>query len=99
VCAIPTDGHVTVALCGGVSMLTLGLRDDAFSLGAMSPHLQPIVALPLGEHTLYTLVVSVPLGYDLRFTDQPDSLWAGLEFGVGWSLSSGRAREAARRHR
>lgn len=90
-CFMPALGEVSPYVCGGASLLTLGYRDDAFSLGAMSPYLQPSLAFALGDRTLNTVFVSVPVGYDVRFTGQPSSWFVGLTVGLGWSFNSERA--------
>ena len=95
-CWIPAAHTSAPFVCGGASLLTLGWRDDSFSIGGMSPYLQPAWAFPIDETCVSSIFVSVPVGWDVRFTDQPDSFFAGLTVGYGWQAKSSALKRPCR---
>ncbi|MCB9792522.1 MAG: hypothetical protein H6741_07305 [Alphaproteobacteria bacterium] len=68
--------------CGGVSPLILGVRDGAFSLGLLSPYVEPSLSFPLnGSGNLF---ITAPVGFDWRVTRATSTWYAGLTIGVGF---------------
>lgn len=92
-CWIPAGKMASPYLCAGASLLTLGWRDDALAMGALSPYLQPAFAAPIGDDCVSSVFVSLPVGWDVRLTDQPDSFFAGLTVGFGWQAKTAALKD------
>ena len=75
----------------GLMALQIGAADGRFSIGMFGPHVEAGVAIDIGNLpsfiqrvTSYFIAISAGIGYDVRFTSQPNEGYWLASVALGW---------------